>query len=115
MAMITFWTTPLPTCSLRRTRLISTSSAHLLRKGMTTVLAMPSNRQARDHKSPRQIIDSLDGAIDKAHKSGDLLLFDSTMSSVEEDGVQVRYGQAACSRGPANLHNAALFLPLSRL
>jgi hypothetical protein len=56
---------------------------------MTTVLSLPPNKQATNHKSPQQIIDSLDGAIDKAHKSGDLLLFDSTMSSVEEDGVQV--------------------------
>ena len=92
--MITFWTTPLPS-SLPRTHLISTSFTHLLRKEMTTVLAVPSNGQARNHKSPRQIIDSLDGAIDKAQNSGDLLLFDSTMSSVEEDGVQVRYEQAA--------------------
>ena len=50
-----------------------------------------------NHKSPRQIIDSLDGAIDEAQKSGDLLLFDSNMSSVEEDGVQVRYEQAAAA------------------
>jgi len=63
---------------------------------MTTVLSVPpSNRQARNHKSPQQIIDSLDGAIDKAHKSGDLLLFDSTMKSVEEDGIQVREEQTA--------------------
>jgi hypothetical protein len=65
---------------------------------MTTVLAVPpSNRQARNHQSPQQIIDSLDGAIDKAHKLGDLLLFDSIMSNVEEDGVQVRHEQPAAA------------------
>ncbi len=69
---------------------------------MTTVFAVPPNRQARNHKSPQQIIDSLDGAIDKAHKSGDLLFFDSTMSSVEEDGVQVRYEQAAAAENQRN-------------
>jgi len=64
---------------------------------MTTVLAVPPNNQARNHKSPRQIIDSLDGVIDKAHNSGDLLLFDSTMRSVEEDGVQVRTEQTTAA------------------
>lgn len=63
---------------------------------MTTALAVPLDKQARtNHQSPQQIIDALDGAIDKARKSGDLFFFDSTMSSVEEDGVQVRYEQAA--------------------
>ena len=77
---------------------------------MTTVLAVPAfHGRAENHRSPRQIIDSLDGAIDKAHKLGDLLLFDSTMSSVEEGGVQVRHEQ----RRTATLQNAALFISFS--
>lgn len=69
---------------------------------MATVLVTPPNKQARDHKSPQQIIESLDGAIDKAHKSGDLWLFDSTMSNVEEDGVQVCVEQTAAAEDQRN-------------
>ena len=70
---------------------------------MTTVLAVHTpNGQVRNHKSPRDIINSLDGAIDKAHNSGDLLLFDSTMSSVEEDGVQVRHEWTAAAEDQRN-------------
>ena len=103
--MITIWTTPSRALlgQLPRTRLTSPSTTHLVRKRMTTVLAVPaSHGQAKNHRSPRQIIDSLDGATDEAHKSGDLLLFDSTMSSVEEDGVQVRPERASAAQDRQN-------------
>jgi hypothetical protein len=81
---------------------------------MTAVLVVPpSSGQPKNHKSPRQIIELLDGAIDKAHKLGDLLLFDSSMSGVEEDGVQVRYERTDAA-GPLKLHTAARFLPYFR-
>jgi hypothetical protein len=82
---------------------------------MTTTLAVPnSGGQAKDHKSPQEIIDSLDEAVDKAHKSGDLLLFDSTMSSVEEDGVQVRHELIAAPRicEPAWRCSISSFFPI---
>ena len=64
---------------------------------MATVLVVSAfHGRAENHRSPRQIIDSLDGVIDKAHKLGDSLLFDSIMSSVEEGDVQVRHEQ--CTR-----------------
>ena len=81
---------------------------------MTTVLAVPAfHGRAENHRSPRQIIDSLDGAIDKAHKLGDLWLFDSTMSSVEEGGVQVRYEQRRTGKTAKRRSISFLFLSLA--
>lgn len=81
---------------------------------MTTVLAVPaSHGQAEHHKSSRQIIDSLDGTIDKAYNSGDLLLFESIMSSVEEDGVQVRHERTAVVEDQRNCIALLFFFPSS--
>ena len=83
---------------------------------MTTVLALPaSHGQAKNHKSPRQIIDSLDGAVDTAYKSGDLLLFDSTMASVEEDGVQVRHEPTVAAKNSEAAQRCSISSSLLRL
>lgn len=103
--MIPIWTTPSQVLlgKLPRTCLANPLYTYLLRKRMTTVLAVPAfHGKAQNHRSPRQIIDCLGEAIDKAYKLGDLMLFDSTMSSVEEGGVQVRDERTAAARDRQN-------------